>query len=91
MLEQLVNLNWEKMKTCRRIGWINLLIVVAALTFVACGNKQKNQNANQKSVTQSQSVPDSTDVVVEESEVLIVTDSIAPDTTAPAKQTKPTK
>ncbi len=79
------------MKTCRRIGWINLLIVVAALTFVACGNKQKNQNANQKSVTQSQSVPDSTDVVVEESEVLIVTDSIAPDTTAPAKQTKPTK
>ncbi|KIO47061.1 MULTISPECIES: hypothetical protein [Porphyromonadaceae] len=79
------------MKTCRRIGWINLLMVVAALTFVACGNKQKNQNANQKSVTQSQSVPDSTDVVVEESEVLIVTDSIAPDTTAPAKQTKPTK
>lgn len=79
------------MKTCRRIGWINLLMVVAALTFVACGNKQKNQNANQKSVTQSQSVSDSTDVVVEESEVLIVTDSIAPDTTAPAKQTKPTK
>ena len=79
------------MKTCRRIGWINLLMVVAALTFVACGNKQKNQNANQKSVTQSQSVPDSTDVVVEESEVLIVTESIAPDTTAPAKQTKPTK
>ena len=79
------------MKTCRRIGWINLLMVVAALTFVACGNKQKNQNANQKSVTQSQSVPYSTDVVVEESEVLIVTDSIAPDTTAPAKQTKPTK
>ena len=91
MLEQLVNLNWEKMKTCRRIGWINLLMVVAALTFVACGNKQKNQNANQKSVTQSQSVPDSTDVVVEESEVLIVTDSIAPDTTAPVKQIKPTK
>ncbi|MCR9012932.1 hypothetical protein [Gabonibacter chumensis] len=79
------------MKTCRRIGWINLLMVVAALTFVACGNKQKNQNANQKSVTQSQSVPDSTDVVVEESEVLIVTDSIAPDTTAPVKQIKPTK
>lgn len=66
-------------------------MVVAALTFVACGNKQKNQNANQKSVTQSQSVPDSTDVVVEESEVLIVTDSIAPDTTAPVKQIKPTK
>lgn len=79
------------MKTWRRIGWVNLLMVVAALTFVACGNKQKNQNADQKSTTQSQSAPDSTDVVVEESEVFIVTDSVTPDTTAPVKQNKPTK
>ena len=57
------------MRTFGRIGWICMMAVTVIWMFVSCGNSQKNK------------VQEPVETVVEESEVVVEVDSIAPDST----------
>lgn len=64
------------MKTFGRIGWIYMVTMVAGLALASCGNSQKSKV---QSGTQTQQPAGA---VIEESEVVVEVDSIAPDPTA---------
>jgi len=76
------------MKTSSKISWITLFMLAGTFMSVSCGNTQKKQTPTPPPATQNQQA-DSTNVIVEESEVVVVSDSITPDSTT--KSTKPTK
>lgn len=63
------------MKTFGRIGWIYVMTVVAGLALASCGNSQKNKVRSENKALQP------TGTVIEESEVVVEVDSIAPDST----------
>ncbi|MBC5623649.1 hypothetical protein AALK14_04380 [Butyricimonas hominis] len=64
------------MRTFGRIGWICMVTIVAGLALASCGNSQKSkvQSGNQAQQPAG--------AVIEESEVVVEVDSIAPDSTA---------
>lgn len=64
------------MKTFGRIGWVYLMAVVAALALASCGNSKKNK------VESGQQTQAPVGTVIQESEVVVEVDSIAPDSTA---------
>lgn len=66
------------MKTFGRIEWVYVMTVVAVLMFASCGNSQT------KKVDSGKQEP--TGVVIQESEVVVEIDSIAPDSTAQPKK-----
>ena len=63
------------MSTFGRIGWICMMAVTVLWMFVSCGNSQKNKVQSKKQVQEP------VETVVEESEVVVEVDSIAPDST----------
>ncbi len=62
------------MRTFGRIGWIYMVAIVAGLVLASCGNSQKNK-------VQGKQTQQPAGAVIEESEVVVEVDSIAPDST----------
>lgn len=62
------------MRTFGRIGWIYMVAIVAGLVLASCGNSQKSK-------VQGKQTQQPAGAIIEESEVVVAVDSIAPDST----------
>lgn len=69
------------MRTFGRIGWIYMVAIVAGLVLASCGNSQKSK-------VQGKQTQQPAGAVIEESEVVVEVDSIAPDSTTVKQKAK---